>query len=290
MHILGVGRVKKKISLFLGDFQKKQFKKYVNSNTFIDTISNLKIKKSIDIELVTFVNSAGFFDLILSILSFINAAGFPKKWTLYVDDELTIVQKAILEKLPFVGIRRWYDGFSNPDKNRHLQKWQLRKFFAYGHHQLNGTTIFIDSDVLFYPLFNQYIADFTDCNWYLPEPPEANNIDSDLDGFFNFRKLMYTVNAGFFIINNTPDWSLGFQYLEYCIKNEKSHYFLDQSALNLMFYHDANARVLDPRVFHASAGDHFWISALNTKKFAIRHYVGLIRHKMWQLGWRKYLK
>ncbi len=290
MKIKGLGRVKKTVSLFLGNSQKKQFEKYVYSKAFLDSIPKLTNTKATEIELVAFVNAASFPDLLLSMLSFINAVGMPRKWTLYADDVFTQEQKVIFDKLPFVVIKRWSDEVAKEEQSKYSKKWQLRKFAAFASHRVNGTTIYIDSDVLFYPLFNQYLNEFKSHNWYLPEPNEANNIDPELGVLFDFKKEMYTVNAGFLIANTPLDWRKGLAYIDYCIKTEKDHYFLDQSAMNLMYYHDKQARVLDPRVFHISANDHFRISALATEQFAIRHYVGLIRHKMWQLGWRQYVK
>jgi hypothetical protein len=286
----GTGRVKKKISRLLGNNQKKKFEKFIYSNTAPGYFEQRGADKAVNIELVSFVNAASFPDLALSMLSFLNAAGRPKKWTLYVDDEFSQYQKNIISKLSFAELRKWDETLNEADKRRFSKRWQLRKFAAYAGHRLNGTTIFLDSDVLFYPLFSNYLDSFESGNWYLPEPPEANNIDDDLIKHFDFKRQMYIVNAGFFIFNTTPDWHRGFEYLDFCSQTEKEHYFLDQSALNIMYHHDLNARILDPRVFHATADDHFMLRALNTSGFAIRHYVGLIRHKMWQLGWKGLFK
>ncbi|HMJ46907.1 MAG TPA: hypothetical protein VK498_06225 [Ferruginibacter sp.] len=290
MNIIGTGRAKKKISRILGNYQKKKFDAFIYSNKgyvyFEKGIKNI----AVEIELVTFVNSASFPDLILSCITFMKVVGIPRKWTLYIDDELNKQQKAILSKLSFVYISSWDIAVSESDKMKFTKKWQLRKFAAYAGHVMNGTTIYLDSDVLFYPLFKKYVDLFKINNWYLPEPPEANNINDDLFDFFNLKKQMFIVNAGFFVLNIPPDWKKGFDYLDFCYQRDEDHYFLDQSALNILYYHDQHAKVLDPRVFHVSANDHFMISALETNAFAIRHYVGLIRHKMWQLGWKIFFK
>ncbi len=289
MPLSGEGRIKNKLSLFLGELRKKEFIKFIYSNKFSNYPDKFISRGSVDIELVTFVNSASFPDMMLSILSFMNFAGLPRKWTLYTDDDFSSEQVNILSKWSFIKFENWDAKINEEDKKKYFKKWQLRKFAAYAAHELNGSTIYADSDIIFYSLFNKYVADFNRYNWYLPEPAEANNIDHDLEKTFNFKKIMYTVNAGFFIINTPPNWSLGLEYLDFCSASNVDNYFLDQSALNLMFYHDQYAKILDPRVFHASANDQFWFSGLKTGEFAIRHYVGLIRHKMWQLGWRKYL-
>lgn len=289
MKIIGIGRVKKKISQAIGAYKKSRFNRTIYKNPCNNLFSKYVQSDNVEIELVTFVNSASFSDLVLTILSFMNEVGKPRKWTLYTDDMFTQQQKILLDKLPFIFLQPWDVSLHDENKSKYSKKWQLRKFSAYAFHSINGTTLFIDSDVLFYPLFRKYMTVFKEGNWYLPEPPEANNIDLELTESFEFKKEMYLVNAGFFIINESPDWIKGFEYLDYCCERNKEHYFLDQTALNLIYYIDKNANILDPRVFHASANDHFQITALATDQFAIRHYVGLIRHKMWQLGWKKYL-
>jgi hypothetical protein len=287
--VKGSGRVKRAISRTIGNSRKRQFCEFL-SYRYLDWLDNWRAASVTEFELVTFVNSASFPDLILSISSYVQAAGRPLKWTLYADDEFSALQKTIIERLSFVEVKAWDQELTASSKLRYATKWQLRKFAAYGHHQLKGTTIYLDSDVLFYPVFRRYIDALRSGNWYLPEPAEANNIDLEMPKQFDFKRGMHTVNAGFLVINTPPDWSWGFQYLTHSVERGSDHYFLDQSALNLVYYHDKHARVLDPRVFHASADDHYSISALATDKLAIRHYVGLIRHKMWQLGWEQYFK
>lgn len=290
MHLRGSGRLKLFVSLILGRNRKKQFIKFIHSENFVRKVKNLPLNSVNNFELVTYANSSSFPDLILSIVSFIKFVGIPRKWTIYTDDKFSDAQMRIFSNFLFIKVMSWNHSLSEKMSNKYSHKWQLRKFAAYGAHKRNSTTIYLDSDIIFYPNFNKYVDDFNSHNWYLPEPAEAFNIDLNLENNFNFKKLMYTVNAGFFILNDTTDWILGYRYLDSCNLSASNNYFLDQSALNLMFSQDKNAKILDPRIFHASADDHFWFSSLNPDAFAIRHYVGLIRHKMWQLGWKHLFK
>ena len=290
MHIRGSGRLKLFVSIILSLNKKKDFIKFIHSDNFARKVKNLHSNSVNNFELVTYANSSSFPDLILSIVSFIKFVGIPKKWTIYTDDKFSEVQMHVFSSFIFLNVLSWNHVLSENISNQYSHKWQLRKFASYAAHEKKGTTIYLDSDIIFYPNFKKYVNDFNNYNWYLPEPAESYNIDLNLENNFNFKKLMYTVNAGFFILNGTPDWILGFKYLDSSIVNSSNDYFLDQSALNLMFCEDENAKVLDPRIFHVSADDHFWVSSLNPGEFAIRHYVGLIRHKMWQLGWKHIFK
>jgi hypothetical protein len=288
MRIAGLGRVNKFISKQLGKINKNEFEKYIYSN---DLKSNLHSKnKIVDISLVTFVNSNNITDLLLCIISFLDSVGEPKAWTLYFDDNLTANQISLVKQFEFIQYYNWNHFATQDTSINYSQKWQLRKFVAFSSHLVHGSTIFTDSDIIYYPEFCNYLPAFKTKNWYLPEPPECCNYDTSLGGEFRFEKLMYSVNAGLFIVNSKLNWDLGFDYLNHAKKQKSESYFLDQTALNLIFSKDFEAMILDPRIFHASANDHFSLKPLDIRDFAIRHYVGLVRHKMWQLGWRKYFK
>jgi hypothetical protein len=290
MRIKGSGRLKKSISKYLGRTEKNSFIQFIYSAAINETLEKKCSRTSSDIELVTFVNADSFPDLMLSVFSFTNAAGAPAKWTLYLDGDLTENQHNILSKLNFISISGWDKYLDEAQSKKYGWKWQLKKFAAYAMHPASVTTVFLDSDIIFYPLFAEYINCFKTQNWYLPEPAEGLNIDKSLIELYSFKKTMYLVNAGFLVLNHPLKWDLGFEYIDSCSQEQLSlQYFTDQSALNLMFYNDTHANILDPRVFHASANDHFNIDSLSTHTLALRHYVGLIRHKMWQNGWKQFI-
>ena len=286
MRIVGLGRFNKYISKQIGSYKKNNFEKFISS-------INLKLHLNnnnnfVNISLVTFVNSKNFTDLLLCIISFLSSVGEPKVWTLYLDDDLTDNQLNLIKQFKFIEKFKWNKYVSNDISIGYSQKWQLRKFASFSSHVILGTTIFTDSDVIFYPKFSNFLLTFKSKNWYLPEPPECNNYDTSADVEYKFNKLMYSINAGFLILNSSLDWGIGLKYLNYAISHKSDTYFLDQTALNFIFTQDSEANILDPRIFHASADDHFSISPIDSNNFAIRHYVGLIRHKMWQLGWKQF--
>lgn len=288
MTIPGTGRICNMISKKLGFINKVKFEKYIYSDDFKFDNKQFKNSEKLDITIVTFVNSESISDLLLSILSFYDSVGIPKIWYLYIDDKLNILQLSALNKIPFVVIKKWDTEIDSKWHSTSLAKWQIRKYAVISSLQISNTTIITDSDIIFYPEFGNYLGAFKNNNWYLPEPPESKNYDINCVQPFLFKKEMYSVNAGFIIINNKPNWTIGYDYLIQSLSNNSNSYFLDQTALNLVFSNDLFARLLDPRIFHASANDHFQIKPLSINGLAMRHYVGLIRHKMWQLGWNKY--
>lgn len=290
MNIPGTGRINKKLSNYLGNQQKSGFEKYIHSQSFNNYVEKKNTTaKKVDIELVTFTESKSFPDLILSILSFISMAGLPVKWTIYADDEFTTAQQNIFSQFNFLVCKNWFINISEQERKKYSDKWQFRKFKSFSTHPLNGTTIFLDSDVVFYQQFNKYKEHVKEANWYLPEPTDAYSIDPRITERKDYRLGMYIINSGFMVLNETPPWEFGMAYLDECWTDDSVTHFSEQSAINIVFANDLNGKVLEPRIFHVSTVDHFKLSFVNTAHIAIRHYVGPIRYKMWQSGWKQFI-
>lgn len=290
MRIPGLGRINKKLSTYLGNERKSSFEKFINSAEFKADLNKTLIAKSrVNLEIVTFTNSIGFPDLILSILSFINSTGLPSKWTIYADDNFTAEQRNVLNAFEFIVYQKWYANISAVDREKYNSRWQFRKYLCLSTHMINTTTVFIDSDVLFYNQFNKYKEFVKESNWYLPEPIEAFSIDQEITKREDYKLNMYIINSGIMILNKMPPWNLGKQYLAECLTKNSITHFTEQSAVNIVYANDSHARILEPRVFHVSTSDHFKFGFFKTNELAMRHYVGLVRHKMWQAGWKQFI-
>jgi len=100
MRIVGLGRFNKFISKILGKINKNRFEKYIFPPKF--KVPKFEKYNSVDISLVTFVNSNNFTDLILCIISFIDSVGEPKVWTLYLDADLSESQIILIRKFHFI--------------------------------------------------------------------------------------------------------------------------------------------------------------------------------------------
>ena len=291
MKILGLGRIKKTTSRFLGQFNKIKFENHIQCPDFekeLQLILNNKIQ--INLELVTFTNSKNFLDFLLSILSFVSSNGLPVKWTIYADDEFTLFQKKLLSQFSFLVFKNWFDNVSIDNKLLFGSSWQYRKYLSFSTHSFSSTTIFLDSDVLFYNHFKKYIEIIKEGNWYLPDPAEAFSVDEEIFEESNYKRNMYVINSGFIVLNHMPAWNLGLDYLKKTSKKGILTHFTEQSAINIVYTNDPNAKILEPRRFHISLVDNFRIRVLKTDHLAIRHYVGPIRHKMWQASWKKFIK
>ncbi len=290
MQIPGIGRINKKLSTCIGDLKKAGFEKYIFSNQFKNNLKKKLLGPSgVSIELVTFTNPRNFTDFILSILSFISSAGFPARWTIYADDEFSAAQKDILRMFEFVVYKDWHAEVKKTDRDKFGDKWQFKKYLSFSSHQIITTTIFLDSDVLFYKQFNKYMDYVKQANWYSPEPVDAFSIDAAILTRSEYKSNMFIINSGFMILNQMPPWQTGVAYLEECLALDSLTHFSEQSAVNIVYANDPGARILEPRVFHVSTVDHFKLSYVKTSDLAMRHYVGPVRFKMWQSGWKQFI-
>src|SRR5438128_2610655 len=126
MHIPGIGRVNKKISMYLGRRSRSGFEKYIHTQAFRDALKKkLRSAMPIPLELVTFTDSTSTSDLLLSVLSFIDSAGLPSGWTIYADDEFPPEQKEMFRPFEFLVFKRWYTNVSQSDRQKYNGKWQF---------------------------------------------------------------------------------------------------------------------------------------------------------------------
>lgn len=282
MRIPGYGRFAKRVSKQIAHKNKEQF---INNIHSIFSRLNFEEANKINIELMSFSGFGGFWDQIFSMMSWVKNVGVPKRWIIYSDKCHSEEQKSIFSKFPFVTYSDWDVNYENDlGSDTSNFSWQIKKFISFSKHFYQGTTIFSDSDILFYPSFKNYLPIIKQGNWFLPEPSEAHVIKSANEE----KKAMYNFNAGFFILEKQLDFSPAISYLY--SEAAWDDYFSDQEALNIIIHNLDHVDILDPRVFYLTVNDHFKIShASNYENIAMRHFVGPVRQKMWQRDWKKTL-
>ena len=174
-------------------------------------------------------------------------------------------------------------------KNEYATNYNIgRKTYTIINYKSENPFLFCDSDLIFYPKFKEYL--------HLLKPNSCNyfSVDNDwccLDTkYLNTKQQdMYQLNSGLLFIQNNFEWLPALEY----INNLTGKYdFYDQTSVHIAYFNSSNANTLpfDPRLFKVEMSDHFKFKLnSNTKKLAVRHYVGPIRHKMWQKGWEWHL-
>jgi hypothetical protein len=286
VKIRGVGRLfilylllKSKINIIL-------FR--IHYKTILKSLPN---RPKIPFHFVSFSGAKTFYDQLLSILSFYYNVGSPISWTIYSDGTYSPSQISIFYKFNFVKLVNW-------DSNLKIKYKGLldfgKKFIwgnrlhAYLNHTVSPTTIFLDSDILFYKGFSIYLSIINKSNWYIQDT------GPHLDKYY-FTKYKendnHFINAGFLVINESPNWGLAVDYI--VNRNDKDcswEHFTEQAAINYMIKNDSTFHPLSEEKFILSCKDSFDIyHKFDIKKIALRHYVSPVRHKMWQYPWKKIL-
>ena len=142
----------------------------------------------------------------------------------------------------------------------------------------NGPTLYVDSDVLFFPGASDLVSRATardapayylcDCRFsgderLILDPPEKK----------------YPVNAGFLLLFEKLDWALGLERLLQ-LKGEPN-FFTTQTIVHLTM-HLNRAKPLDPQKYVLQVDDQtIYRDRYAGPAIAMRHYVNNVRHKFW---------
>lgn len=297
--IKGVGSLKILVARSIARVQKKRFEKYINRKGALQALSTLSSNsKIIDCEVISFSSNKDFSEQVLSILSFIRYVGTPAAWLIYSDgthgdNEIEKI-KAAFSFLKV--IKEDVNNFQNDNYLReslrpfkkelvhYAEKSPLgMKLLLYLNFKIKRTTIFLDSDVLFYEKSSclQAMLQGKHGGWFLPD---------EAWGSLDSRFLNYTiaesiqVNAGFFIaLKDFTTVTEGLTFLK--TLDFKYEYFSEQTIFHIIISNN-NFIPLNTDVFKINSGDQFLLKYLcSPKNIAIRHYTTPVRHKMWQKNW-----
>lgn len=294
MKIKGRGYITKKICRSIGAFRRKQFLDLVYKRKI--QLSAYPLDRFVDIrfDILSISSKSDFAEQFFSILSFIVNVGLPPKWILVSDGSHSSVEVELIhEYFPFVEFLNW-DEIPNrfPDFEQVYQDYVRespmgKKIYILSNYLVGKNTLYTDSDILFYPKFRGFLdlLNSTNSLHYLPDN-DWGTLDDDLNA--TSSREMFQLNGGFLLITPSIDWSKGLDYLR--SRMGKYGYFSEQTACHVTF-HNQDAQPFDPRIFLLITTDHFrFFNATNKRKAAIRHFVGPLRHKMWQYGWKWHLK
>ncbi len=271
-----LGRLQKSYIIYLGNRNKTQF--LDSLNTIIDNIPN----KKINMDVISMSGKKFFSDQLLSLFSFYYNVGLPHSWTIFSDGTYTENELAVFSKIPGVFVKD-----INIDKyEEEIAKFPtLKKMFLLQNIIPDRPTIFTDSDVLFFTSFTNQIEPFLFYNCYLVDEGKGY-----FDEFIpNNVSLSMPLNLGVLLLNKKPNWKIAWDYIEQRILNKEIHYWTDQTATHIMALEDGFV-ALPKNEFIVGGKDAFSVKDIvDYKKISLRHFVGPIRHKMWQHKWQNIL-
>jgi hypothetical protein len=220
---------------------------------------------------------------VASIRSFLRFVGQPKQYVVVSDGSHSGESRCRIEQVhPCVSIRS-LESIVRPDLSCQIKRYAAQHFLGKKLALLvslpvDGPTVYSDSDILFFPGATALtkILERSD-----PVPRYLLDCWPSLDS-----RLLATesegdlpVNAGFFIVSRSPDWTEALARLEGmqgdCL------FFTEQTLVHLAF--KANqAQPLPPDQFILRRDDQFVFSDFYAgESIALRHYVSSIRTKFW---------
>lgn len=244
-----------------------------------------EVKKNNDFNVVSFSGSKQFADQLYSIASFYRNVGRPYSWIIYNDGSYKQEELKVLHSIEGVQVRSIViqEGslpLSCFKQFPTLLKVELLRQLT----DFSRTVLFTDSDILFYKEFKEFSQQFVSNNWYIVDEGQGY-----FDPSFELPANELPLNLGFIVLNKPAEWSVIFKYLNDRINNGELHYWSDQTAAHLLAQRE-QFKVMPVELFVVGGKDSFKLShAVDYNKIALRHFVGPVRHKMWQYSWEKVL-
>ncbi len=293
MRIPGRGYTTKLLCKKIAIHKRNQFSKLCRSGNINGSNEN---KLRLQCDIISVSGTKNFEEQILSLLSFVQNVGEPSSWLLYSDGTYSDEDLKMLGKIfPFITIKIWNElpnRFPEYDKVLHdyTTKHGIgKKTYVIINHHLGKPFLYFDSDLVFYKKMREYLHLFENSKYsYFSVDNDWCCLDPD---YMSSKKQdMYQLNSGVLYLNPDINWLPALDYLS---KIDGDYRFYDQTAIHNAIFSDENNNCMpfDPRVFKVETSDHFrFRMASTTRNLAVRHYVGPLRHKMWQKGYKWHLK
>jgi hypothetical protein len=220
---------------------------------------------------------------VASIRSFVRYVGIPDRFTVISDGSYTeesckllcqihpCVEVLPIEKLVGNGLPKCVYEYAS----QHVMGKKLAVLLSL---PIQKTTIYTDSDILFFPgavdLINIISSD--DCSArYLPDC--ATKMDERV--IYDEAEKLNPVNGGFIVFKEKLNWEFALERLSKL--EELNHYFTEQTLVHLTMHYN-HALPLCSKQYVLSVDDQFtYPDKFANKEIALRHYVSDIRHKFW---------
>jgi hypothetical protein len=220
---------------------------------------------------------------VASIRSFIRNVGIPDRFTVISDGSYTEVSRKLLCQIhPCVEVLpiEMLIGNNLPKcvYDYAAQQVMGKKLAVLLSLPIQKTTIYTDSDILFFPggedLAN-ILASSNCSSRYLPDCA----IKMDDRVIYDDVEKLDPVNGGFIIFKEKPNWDFALERLSKL--SELNNYFTEQTLVHLTM-HRNNAKPLCEEKYILNVTDQFiYQDKFAHKKIALRHYVSDIRYKFW---------
>ncbi len=251
----------------------------------LPSIARRRIRKGVEVPCNVFAYSGEntLPEQVASIRSFLKHVGRPKRFTVVSDGTLSVRSSDILKSLdPAIavsGSAQWLPGDLPtriyPYLTTHPTGKQLALIMSL---PVDGPTLYVDSDVLFFPGANDLIQlaeNKTVPAFYLADC----RLSADERLFRSAVEKTHPVNTGVLLLFEKLDWTLGVRRL--LELPGLPNFFTNQTMTHLTM-HASGASPLDGKKYVLQLDDQFVYPDLHAgRDLALRHYVNPVRHKFW---------
>jgi hypothetical protein len=220
---------------------------------------------------------------IASIRSFIRHVGVPDRFTVISDGSYTEASCQLLRQIHSCVEVLPIEKLIDPNLPKSVYEYAAqqamgKKLAALLSLPIQKTTIYTDSDILFFPGGTD-LADIVNSSdhssRYLPDC--ATKMDKRV--IYDETEKLNPVNGGFIIFKEKPDWEFALDRLSKL--SELNNYFTEQTLVHLTMHHN-QAIPLCSKKYVLSVIDQFiYPDKFASKEIALRHYVSDIRYKFW---------
>ncbi len=220
---------------------------------------------------------------VASIRSFIRYVGIPDTFTVVSDGSYTDSSCNLLRRIhPCVQVILLQNFLRTDLPQCVLDYARLhpmgRKLSALMSIPVNGTTIYTDSDILFFPggidLINLSKSD-DKYSLYLPDC--SMSLDERI--IYDDSEKSHPVNGGFILFRHEFDWSFAIERLANL--QEIPSYFTEQTIVHLTMHHNRGVPLCSNKYVLNVEDQFIYSDKFASKNIALRHYVSDVRHKLW---------
>jgi hypothetical protein len=220
---------------------------------------------------------------IASIRSFIRHVGVPDRFTVISDGSYTEKSCRLLCQIhPCVKVlpveKLIGDSLPKCVYDYAAQQAMGKKLAVLLSLPIQKTTIYTDSDILFFPgavdLVN-IVTSSDDSPRYLPDC--ATKMDERV--IYEETEKINPVNGGFIIFKKQLDWNVALERLSKV--QELNHYFTEQTLVHLTIHHNHGLPLCSKKYVLNVEDQFIYPDKFAKKRIALRHYVSDIRHKFW---------
>ncbi|WP_392478272.1 hypothetical protein [Nostoc sp. C110] len=251
----------------------------------ISQIVNIPIKQARQVPVSIYALSCerDLPEQVASIRSFIRHVGIPETFTVVSDGSYTDSSCNLLRRIhPCVQVILLQNFLRTDLPQCVLDYAKLhpmgRKLSALMSIPVNGTTIYTDSDILFFPGGIDLIdLSKSDDKYSLYLPDCSMSLDERI--IYDESEKSNPVNGGFILFRHEFDWSFAIERLANL--PEVPSYFTEQTIVHLTMHHN-HGKALCSNKYVLNVEDQFiYPDKSASKNIALRHYVSDVRHKLW---------